>query len=166
MESIKPHEMLIGHCQRSDDVVEPRLKTQWFVRVAPAGGSCLEATRAGKTQILPERFVKVWEHWMTEMRDWNVSRQLWWGHRIPAWYCPDGHTTVTANPAGPAACEVCGRLGAELRQDEDIFDTWFSSGCGPFRPLAGPRRRATSSASIPVRSWRRPTTSSSSGSPG
>ena len=78
MESIKPHEMLLGRCQRSDDVVEPRLKTQWFLRVAPLAAAALEATRAGKTQILPERFVKVWEHWMTEMRDWNVSRQLWW----------------------------------------------------------------------------------------
>ena len=140
MESIKPHEMLIGHCQRSDDVVEPRLKTQWFVRVAPLAAAALEATRAGKTQILPERFVKVWEHWMAEMRDWNVSRQLWWGHRIPAWYCPDGHTTVTADPAGPAACEVCGRLGAELRQDEDIFDTWFSSGLWPFSTLGWPEK--------------------------
>ena len=140
MESIKPHEMLLGRCQRSDDVVEPRLKTQWFLRVAPLAAAALEATRAGKTQILPERFVKVWEHWMTEMRDWNVSRQLWWGHRIPAWYCPDGHTTVTADPAGPNACEVCGRPAAELRQDEDIFDTWFSSGLWPFSTLGWPKK--------------------------
>jgi len=83
---------------------------------APLAAAALEATRSGKTQILPERFVKVWEHWMTEMRDWNVSRQLWWGHRIPAWYCPDGHSTVTADPSGPDACEVCGRPAAELRQ--------------------------------------------------
>jgi valyl-tRNA synthetase len=138
MESIKPHEMLLGRCQRSDDVVEPRLKTQWFIRVAPLAAAALEATRSGKTQILPERFVKVWEHWMTEMRDWNVSRQLWWGHRIPAWYCPDGHTTVTADPAGPSACEVCGRPGIELHQDEDIFDTWFSSGLWPFSTLGWP----------------------------
>ena len=140
MDSIKPHEMLIGRCQRSDDVVEPRLKTQWFVRVAPLAAAALEATRAGKTQILPERFVKVWEHWMTEMRDWNVSRQLWWGHRIPAWYCPDGHTTVTADQAGPAACEVCGRPAADLRQDDDIFDTWFSSGLWPFSTLGWPEK--------------------------
>ena len=140
IESIKPHEMLIGHCQRSDDVVEPRLKTQWFVRVAPLAAAALEATRSGKTQILPERFVKVWEHWLTEMRDWNVSRQLWWGHRIPAWYCPDGHTTVTADPAGPAACDVCGRPAAELRQDDDIFDTWFSSGLWPFSTLGWPEK--------------------------
>jgi len=140
IDSIKPHEMLIGRCQRSDDVVEPRLKTQWFVRVAPLAAAALEATRAGKTQILPERFVKVWEHWMTEMRDWNVSRQLWWGHRIPAWYCPDGHTTVTADQAGPAACEVCGRPAADLRQDDDIFDTWFSSGLWPFSTLGWPEK--------------------------
>jgi valyl-tRNA synthetase len=138
LESVKPHEMLLGRCQRSDDVVEPRLKTQWFIRVAPLAADALEATRSGKTQILPDRFVKVWEHWMTEMRDWNVSRQLWWGHRIPAWYCPDGHTTVTADPAGPKACEICGRPAAELRQDDDIFDTWFSSGLWPFSTLGWP----------------------------
>jgi valyl-tRNA synthetase len=140
LDSIKPHEMLLGRCQRSDDVVEPRLKTQWFVRVAPLAAAALEATRSGRTQILPERFVKVWEHWMTEMRDWNVSRQLWWGHRIPAWYCPDGHTTVTADSAGPTACDVCARPVAELRQDEDIFDTWFSSGLWPFSTLGWPEK--------------------------
>jgi valyl-tRNA synthetase len=140
MDSIKPHEMLLGRCQRSDDVVEPRLKTQWFIRVAPLAEAALEATRSGKTQILPDRFVKVWEHWMTEMRDWNVSRQLWWGHRIPAWYCPDGHTTVTADPAGPKACAVCARPAADLRQDEDIFDTWFSSGLWPFSTLGWPEK--------------------------
>jgi valyl-tRNA synthetase len=138
LESIKPHEMMLGRCQRSDDVVEPRLKTQWFIRTAPLAAAALEATRTGKTQILPERFVKVWEHWLTEIRDWNVSRQLWWGHRIPAWYCPDGHATVSADPAGPAACEVCARPAAELHQDDDIFDTWFSSGLWPFSTLGWP----------------------------
>ena len=87
----RPHEMLIGRCQRSNDVIEPRLKTQWFIKTAPLAERALAATRSGRTRILPERFVKVWEHWMTNIRDWNVSRQLWWGHRIPAWYCPDGH---------------------------------------------------------------------------
>ena len=140
LESIKDHEMLLGHCQRSDDVVEPRLKTQWFVKVAPLAEAALKATREGQTQILPERFVKVWEHWMTEMRDWNVSRQLWWGHRIPAWYCPDGHATVSADVKGPEACEVCARPAAELSQDEDIFDTWFSSGLWPFSTLGWPEK--------------------------
>jgi valyl-tRNA synthetase len=138
LESVKEHQMMIGHCQRSDDVVEPRLKTQWFIKTAPLAAAALEATREGRTQILPERFVKVWEHWLTEIRDWNVSRQLWWGHRIPAWYCPDGHATVSADPAGPDACEVCGRPAAELKQDDDIFDTWFSSGLWPFSTLGWP----------------------------
>jgi valyl-tRNA synthetase len=134
----KAHEMVIGRCQRSHDVVEPRLKTQWFVRTGPLAEAALDATRSGRTAILPERFEKVWEHWMTTIRDWNVSRQLWWGHRIPAWYCPDGHATVSADVDGPAACEECGRPAAELVQDPDIFDTWFSSGLWPFSTLGWP----------------------------
>ncbi len=130
--------MIIGRCQRSHDVVEPRLKTQWFVRTKPLAEAALDATRTRRTAILPERFEKVWEHWLTEIRDWNVSRQLWWGHRIPAWYCPEGHVTVSADPAGPAACETCGRPGSELVQDPDIFDTWFSSGLWPFSTLGWP----------------------------
>jgi valyl-tRNA synthetase len=133
-----PHEMVIGHCQRSDDVIEPRLKTQWFVRTAPLAARALDATRSGRTRILPEHFEKTWEHWLTEIRDWNVSRQLWWGHRIPAWYCPDGHVTVSPEADGPTACEVCGRPAADLQQDPDIFDTWFSSGLWPFSTLGWP----------------------------
>ena len=133
-----PHEMLIGRCQRSNDIIEPRLKTQWFIRTKPLAEGALAATRTGRTRILPERFVKVWEHWLTEIRDWNVSRQLWWGHRIPAWYCPDGHVTVSPEKDGPTACEVCGRPAAELSQDPDIFDTWYSSGLWPFSTLGWP----------------------------
>jgi valyl-tRNA synthetase len=134
----RDHEMLIGRCQRSSDVLEPRLKTQWFVRTGPLAEKALAATRSGRTTIVPRRFAKVWEHWMTTIRDWNVSRQLWWGHRIPAWYCPDGHVTVSAEAAGPDACEVCGRTAAELQQDPDIFDTWYSSGLWPFSTLGWP----------------------------
>jgi valyl-tRNA synthetase len=133
-----PHQLVIGHCERSDDVIEPRLKTQWFVRTRGLADRALDATRAGRTRIVPARFEKVWEHWMTNIRDWNVSRQLWWGHRIPAWYCPDGHITVSADPTGPVACEVCARPAAELEQDPDIFDTWFSSGLWPFSTLGWP----------------------------
>ena len=133
-----PHEMVIGRCQRSNDVIEPRLKTQWFIRTTPLAQRALEATRSGRTRILPERFEKTWEHWLTDIRDWNVSRQLWWGHRIPAWYCPDGHVTVSSEEAGPAACAVCGRPAADLQQDPDIFDTWFSSGLWPFSTLGWP----------------------------
>jgi len=133
-----PHDMVIGRCQRSGDIVEPRLKTQWFIRTGPLAARALDSTRSGRTRILPERFEKTWEHWLTNIRDWNVSRQLWWGHRIPAWFCPDGHVTVSSDPSGPAACEACGRPASELRQDPDIFDTWFSSGLWPFSTLGWP----------------------------
>ena len=134
----RPHEMIIGRCQRSDDVLEPRLKTQWFIRTSPLAARALDATRSGRTRILPDRFEKTWEHWLTDIRDWNVSRQLWWGHRIPAWYCPDGHVTVSAEADGPQACETCARPVAELTQDPDIFDTWFSSGLWPWSTLGWP----------------------------
>jgi valyl-tRNA synthetase len=133
-----PHEMVVGRCQRSSDVIEPRLKTQWFIRTGPLAERALEATRSGRTRVLPERFEKTWERWLTNIRDWNVSRQLWWGHRIPAWYCPDGHVTVTPAETGPDACSVCGRPAADLQQDPDIFDTWFSSGLWPFSTLGWP----------------------------
>ena len=138
LEGERPHEMILGRCQRSDDIVEPRLKVQWFIRTQPLAERALEATRSGRTTILPERFVKTWEHWLTSIRDWNVSRQLWWGHRIPAWFCPDGHITVSELEMGPAACETCGATAGELRQDPDIFDTWFSSGLWPFSTLGWP----------------------------
>jgi valyl-tRNA synthetase len=134
----KAHEMILGRCQRSNDAVEPRLKTQWFVRARPLAEGALAATRSRRTVILPERFEKVWESWLTEIRDWNVSRQLWWGHRIPAWYCPDGHVTVTAAKDGPESCQACGRPAADLIQDADIFDTWFSSALWPFSTLGWP----------------------------
>ncbi|MBA2380847.1 MAG: class I tRNA ligase family protein, partial [Chloroflexi bacterium] len=134
----KVHELVLGRCERSGDVIEPRLKTQWFIRTGPLAAAALEATRSRRVRIVPDRFEKTWEHWLTNIRDWNVSRQLWWGHRIPAWYCPDGHATVTDDPAGPPACVVCGRAAAELDQDSDIFDTWFSSGLWPFSTLGWP----------------------------
>ena len=140
LEGSRPHEMLIGRCQRSNDVIEPRLKTQWFVKTGPLADAALSATRSGETRILPARFEKVWENWLTNIHDWNVSRQLWWGHRIPAWYCPDGHATVSAEAEGPARCETCGRGAAELTQDPDIFDTWYSSGLWPFSTLGWPDR--------------------------
>jgi valyl-tRNA synthetase len=134
----RPHEMVVGHCQRSNDVVEPKIKTQWFINVKPMAERAMAAVREGRTKIVPQRFEKVFFHWMENIHDWNVSRQLWWGHRIPAWYCPDGHVTVSAEVSGPDACENCGRRAAELRQDEDIFDTWYSSGLWPFSTLGWP----------------------------
>jgi valyl-tRNA synthetase len=142
LEGSRSHEMVIGRCDRSNDVVEPRLKTQWFIRTRSLADRALDSTRSGRTRIIPDRFVKVWEHWMTNIRDWNVSRQLWWGHRIPSWYCPDGHITVSSAEAGPDACASCGRPAAELTQDPDIFDTWFSSGLWPFSTLGWPDETA------------------------
>jgi len=138
LEAERPHELIVGRCQRSNDVLEPRLMTQWFIRTGPLAERALNSTRSGRTRILPARFEKTWEHWLTNIRDWNVSRQLWWGHRIPAWYCPDGHVTVSADENGPTACDACGRPAAELEQDPDIFDTWFSSGLWPFSTLGWP----------------------------
>jgi valyl-tRNA synthetase len=138
LEAERTHDLIVGRCQRSNDVLEPRLMTQWFIRTAPLAERALESTRTGRTRILPARFDKTWEHWLTNIRDWNVSRQLWWGHRIPAWYCPDGHITVSAEEDGPSACESCGRPAAELTQDPDIFDTWFSSGLWPFSTVGWP----------------------------
>jgi valyl-tRNA synthetase len=143
LEGVREHEMALGRCDRSDDVIEPRLKTQWFVRTKPLAEAALEATRTGRTRIVPPRFEKVWEHWMTHIRDWNVSRQLWWGHRIPAWYCPDGHVTVSDRLDGPEGCDGCDRPAAELRQDPDIFDTWFSSGLWPWSTLGWPDENAS-----------------------
>src|SRR4030095_3971132 len=88
--------------------------------------------------LLRERCDMTWERCLTNLREWNVSRQLWWGHRIPAWYCPDGHITVSDTLEGPSRCDVCGGPAAELVQEEDIFDTWFSSGLWPFSTLGWP----------------------------
>ncbi len=133
-----PHEMVIGRCQRSDDIVEPRIKTQWFIGVKPMAQRAMAAVRSGRTRIVPQRYTKVYFDWLENIRDWNISRQLWWGHRIPAWYCPDGHVTVSEKADGPSSCAACGRPASELRQDEDIFDTWNSSGLWPFSTLGWP----------------------------
>jgi valyl-tRNA synthetase len=134
----RPHEMILGRCQRSDDVVEPRLKTQWFINVKPMAERAMAAVHEGRVRFVPPRFEGTFFHWMENIHDWNVSRQLWWGHRIPAWYCPDGHTTVSDELDGPSACTTCGRPAAELEQEVEIFDTWFSSGLWPFSTLGWP----------------------------
>jgi valyl-tRNA synthetase len=138
LESERPHQMAVGHCQRCGTVVEPRLSVQWFVRTQPLAGPALAAVREGRTRIVPDQFAKVYAHWLENIRDWAVGRQLWWGHRIPAWYCPDGHITVTEAEAGPDACATCGRPASELTQETDIFDTWFSSGLWPSSTLGWP----------------------------
>ncbi len=138
MVEARAHEMVLGRCQRSNDVVEPRLKTQWFINVKPLAERAMAAVREGRVRFVPPRFEKVFFDWMENIHDWNVSRQLWWGHRIPAWYCPDGHITVSSERGGPDACTECGHAASGLRQDEDIFDTWYSSGLWPFSTLGWP----------------------------
>jgi len=133
---VKDHEMAIGRCQRSDDIVEPRLKTQWFIDVKPMAERAMQAVRQKRTSFVPQRFEKVFFDWLENIYDWNISRQLWWGHRIPAWYCPEGHVTVSDVATGPGRCVECRSF--ELTQDEDTFDTWFSSGLWPFSTLGWP----------------------------
>jgi valyl-tRNA synthetase len=140
LEGEKAHEMVIGRCDRCGTVVEPRLSVQWFVNVKPLAERALASVREGRTRIIPGHFEKVYAHWMENIHDWAVGRQLWWGHRIPAWYCPDGHITVSDAADGPEACADCGRPAPELRQETDIFDTWFSSGLWPFSTLGWPDR--------------------------
>ena len=138
LEDEQPHEMVIGHCDRCGTVVEPRLSVQWFIRTQPLAERALASVREGRTRIIPANLEKVYAHWMENIHDWAVGRQLWWGHRIPAWYCPDDHVTVSDAEAGPDACATCGRPSEELRQETDIFDTWFSSGLWPFSTLGWP----------------------------
>ncbi len=123
------------HCYRCGTVVEPRLSDQWFVKMRPLADRALDEYRAGRLRILPERWGSVYENWLAGIRDWCISRQLWWGHRIPAWYCEGGCGHVTVAEADPAACEEC---GGTVRQDPDVLDTWFSSALWPFATLGWP----------------------------
>jgi valyl-tRNA synthetase len=142
LEGQEPHAMVVGHCERCGTVIEPRLSVQWFIRVKSLADRALASVREGRTRIVPQHFEKVYAHWMENIHDWAVGRQLWWGHRIPAWFCSDGHVTVSDAPEGPDACADCGRPAAELRQETDIFDTWFSSGLWPFSTLGWPDQTA------------------------
>lgn len=134
----RPHRFSVGTCYRCDTVVEPLLSTQWFVKMEPLAKPAIAAVKDGRTAIVPEHFAKVYFHWLENIRDWPVSRQLWWGHRIPAWYCPDGHVTVGADD--PEACATCG--SPALEQDPDVLDTWFSSALWPFSTLGWPEDTA------------------------
>jgi len=126
----------VGTHERCDEVAEPRIKLQWFVRMEELAKPALEAYRSGELNIVPERFGKIYTHWLENIRDWCVSRQLWWGHRIPAYYCDCGEITVAR--AVPEKCLKCG--SAELKQDEDVLDTWFSSALWPFSTLGWPEK--------------------------
>ena len=125
----------VGACYRCGTVVEPRVSKQWFVKMKPLAEPAIQAVREGKVKFVPDRFSKIYFHWMENIKDWCISRQLWWGHRIPAWYCQDCGETIVAREA-PHVCPKCG--SKNLKQDPDTLDTWFSSALWPFSTLGWP----------------------------
>jgi valyl-tRNA synthetase len=135
----EPYLVSIPRSQRGGEVVEPMISRQWFVNAKPLAELALAAVHSGRIKIVPERFVKVWDNWLENIRPWCISRQLWWGHRIPVWSCGDcGHETV--GTVDPTQCEACG--SAALEQDPDVLDTWFSSALWPFSTLGWPDETA------------------------
>ncbi len=135
VEKIDKHQHAVGHCYRCSTVVEPRLSPQWFVKMEPLAKPAIEAVRSGKIKFVPERWNKVYLEWMENIRDWCISRQIWWGHRIPVFYCDTcGHEWVSKEQ--PGSCPVCGVT--DIRQDEDVLDTWFSSWLWPFSVFGWP----------------------------
>ena len=126
----------VGHCQRCGAVVEPLLSTQWFVKIKPLAEPAIAAVESGRTRFIPSNWANTYFEWMRNIRDWCISRQLWWGHRIPAWYCSCGEIIV--EKTDPQKCPKCG--SAELRQESDVLDTWFSSGLWPFSTLGWPEK--------------------------
>ncbi len=134
---VDDHTHAVGHCYRCSTVIEPMLSKQWFVRMKPLAEPAIEAAREGRLRFVPERFTRIYLNWMENIRDWCISRQLWWGHRIPVWYCGDcEEIIVTKTP--PSKCTKCG--GSRLEQDPDVLDTWFSSALWPFSTLGWPRK--------------------------
>ncbi|HZJ57559.1 MAG TPA: valine--tRNA ligase, partial [Clostridia bacterium] len=132
---VEDHSHNVGHCYRCDTVVEPIISKQWFVKMEPLAKPAIEAVRDGRVKFIPERYDKTYFNWMENIRDWCISRQLWWGHRIPAYYCKDCHETIVARDI-PDKCTRCG--SENLKQDEDVLDTWFSSALWPFSTLGWP----------------------------
>lgn len=135
LEKVEAYENAVGHCYRCDTVIEPRLSKQWFVRMKPLAQPALELVQKGETRFVPERFTKIYTGWMENIRDWCISRQLWWGHRIPVWYCQDCGKVIVAKE-DPTSCPACG--SDRLEQDPDVLDTWFSSGLWPFETMGWP----------------------------
>jgi valyl-tRNA synthetase len=131
----EPYMMSIPRSQRGGEIIEPMISTQWFVRIQPLAEAGLEAVNDGRIQIIPERFKKVYNNWLENIEDWCISRQLWWGHRIPVWTCRVCNQVIVSRE-DPTACPQCS--SAQLEQDPDVLDTWFSSGLWPFSTLGWP----------------------------
>src|SRR5690606_14966920 len=137
LETVEDYTTSIPHCYRCNTVVEPRLSDQWFVNTKPLAEPALRASREGQVRFIPDRYTKVYENWLENIRDWCISRQLWWGHRIPAWYCrTPGCGEVIVAREDPTRCPKCG--GFDLDRDPDVLDTWFSSWLWPFSTLGWP----------------------------
>ncbi len=132
---IKDHAHNVGTCYRCNTVIEPRVSDQWFVEMAPLAAPAMDVVKDSTLKIVPDRFSKVYMHWLENIRDWCISRQLWWGHRIPAFYCESCPEMIVAAEM-PTVCPKCG--GTHFRQDEDVLDTWFSSALWPFSTLGWP----------------------------
>lgn len=132
---IDEHTHAVGHCQRCRTVVEPLVSKQWFVRMQPLAEPAIEAVKSGRIQFVPERFTKIYINWLENIRDWCISRQIWWGHRIPAWYCQCGETIVSREDV-----TVCPKCGGKVEQDDDVLDTWFSSALWPFSTMGWPEK--------------------------
>ncbi len=135
----EPYRVPVRRCYRCDTVVEPYLSLQWFVKMAPLAVPALRALDDGSLRLIPDRWSGVYRHWMEHIRDWCISRQLWWGHRIPVWYCPNGHTFAARTD--PTQCAECGSTAIE--QDPDVLDTWFSSWLWPFSTMGWPEETPT-----------------------
>jgi valyl-tRNA synthetase len=135
IENITEIEHAVGTCYRCGSVIEPLISPQWFVKMQPLAEPAINAVKDGSVKFFPERFAKIYTGWMENIRDWCISRQLWWGHRIPVWYCDDCGEVICASET-PAACPACGTH--KLHQDEDVLDTWFSSALWPFSTLGWP----------------------------
>jgi valyl-tRNA synthetase len=133
--SVEEHQYALGRCYRCETVIEPLISKQWFVRMKPLAEPAIQVVVDGRTRFVPARFARVYLNWMENIRDWCISRQLWWGHRIPVWYCQDCGQEVCVS-ADPDACPHCG--GSELVQDPDVLDTWFSSALWPFSTMGWP----------------------------
>jgi valyl-tRNA synthetase len=133
----KDHTLSIGKCDRCGTVVEPRLSTQWFIKIKPMAERASAAVESGEITVVPENYRTIYLNWMHNIHDWCISRQLWWGHRIPAWHCANCKEAIVARQE-PAKCTKCG--GTELKQDTDVLDTWFSSGLLPFTTLGWPEK--------------------------
>ncbi|WP_018085807.1 valine--tRNA ligase [Desulfurispora thermophila] len=134
---IDDHNHAVGHCYRCNTVIEPMLSKQWFVRMKPLAEPAMEAALTGRVKFIPERFTKIYLNWLENIRDWCISRQLWWGHRIPVWYCDDCGATIVSRE-DPTRCSNC--QGSRLNQDPDVLDTWFSSALWPFSTLGWPNQ--------------------------